>query len=88
MGFWNDVLNGAIKGYSTSKPAKDKKRKWQFEELEQTEYLFSSKYLNELLDEARTKREHESILEHMYRNEATDVESYSKIEKKIIDKFY
>lgn len=88
MGFWGDVLNGAIKGYSTSKPVKDRKRAWQFEELASTEYLFSSKYLNELLDEARTKEEHESILDHMYRNEAVDIKSYSEIEKKIIDKYY
>lgn len=88
MGFWDDVLGGAIKGYSTSKPVQDRERKWKFDELDHTEMLFSSQYLNELYEDARTKSEHEAILGHLYKHDVTDIDTYKQIEQKIIDKFY
>lgn len=84
------LLNSFLKGYTSAQTphADEKKRKWQFEELSATPFLFSSGYLNEVYEEANNKQEYETILDHLYRHQATEVESYAELEKKIIDKYW
>lgn len=82
----NNFIKSVFDGYAEA--TKDKRRKRAYEELEQTPFLFSSKYLNELHEEAETKDEYESILDHMYRHDATEVDSYYDIEKKIINRYW
>lgn len=60
----------------------------QFAELEWTPLLFSSNYLDDMYDKAKTKEDYYTILDHMYRHDATEVESYRKIEQKIIDRYW
>ena len=74
---------------SAKTPYADKKRKkWMFDDLEETPYLYSSNYLNELHNQATKKEEFESILDHMYRHKVEEIDSYHEIENKIIDKFW
>jgi hypothetical protein len=44
--------------------------------------------LNDLFNHATTKEQHESILDHMYRFDATRVGYYKQIEKKIINQYW
>lgn len=70
-------------GYKEAK--KDAYRQHLFDELEYLPVLFSSNHLNNMYQMAKTKDEHNAILEHLYRYDATEVPSYKKIENKIID---
>lgn len=87
----NHFVKSLFDGYAAAKTpyADKKKRDWEFKELETYPMLFSSEYLNTMYDKAETKSEHESILEHLYKfgKNTENVESYRKIEKKIIDKY-
>jgi hypothetical protein len=44
--------------------------------------------INQLLDKAVTKGHYESILDHLYRHDATRVKPYQNIEKKIIHRLW
>lgn len=87
---YNKLIGSLFDGYKKAKtPYADKRlKKWAFEDLEETPYLYSSKYLNELHDQATRKDEFESILDHMYRHNVEDIDSYHEIESKIIDKYW
>jgi hypothetical protein len=44
--------------------------------------------LNQLLDKAHSKEHYESMLDHLYRHDATRVKPYKNIEKKIIHRLW
>jgi len=85
-------MSGFVKslfdGYKEAKVKSGAYKKRAFEELDQTPFLFSSDYLNELYNQAEEKEDYESILDHLYRHDAVEVDSYANIEKKIIDKYW
>jgi hypothetical protein len=97
-----ESLNGGLETFfkelSKSKIIQDKQRKTLFDELEKTPFLFSSDYLNELVEEAN-KEERDSILEYLYRFNnfeidedeylnILEVESYRSIEQDIINRVW
>lgn len=82
------VFKSVIQGYKSTTYAKRKEKEKAFSELGCTPFLFSSGYLNEMYDEANSKDEYETILDHMYRHEATEIESYADIEERIINKYW
>ncbi|MCK6203913.1 hypothetical protein KZX50_00430 [Bacillus infantis] len=82
----NSIVKSFFDGYHEAK--KDEKRDWQYKELEQTPFLFSSNYLDEMYEGASDKQEYENILEHLYRHNATEIDSYAEIEQKIINKYW
>lgn len=86
----SQFVKSLFDGYKTAHtPYSDKcKREDTFNELEKTPFLFSSSYLNEMYEEASNKSEYETILDHMYRHEATEIESYADIEERIINKYW
>lgn len=88
--FGNEIAGGIVKGMlEADTPNRDKRqREWDFEELGQTPFLFSSGHLEGLRERATRKHEFESILDHMYRHNATEVDSYKNIENKIIDRYW
>lgn len=90
MGFF-DVLNSGVDSFfkelAKSKRLQEARRENQFDELDHTPFLFSSSYLLELSEDA-TKEEYESILDHMYRHNATEVDSYRNVEKEIIKRLW
>ncbi|NRD81178.1 hypothetical protein HPT25_28205, partial [Bacillus sp. BRMEA1] len=59
-----------------------------FNELEKSWYLMDIATLNDLCDKAKTKEQHEMILDHMYRFDATRVDYFKRIEKKIINRYW
>lgn len=85
-------MNGFVKslfdGYKSAREKSFYPRK--FEEMKKTNLLFGVDDLNDMLDHAEDKEDCETILDHMYRFEATDGEFgyYKKIEKKIINQFW
>lgn len=83
-------LNGFVKslfdGYSAAREKSYYPRK--FEEMKKTNLLFGVDDLNDMFSHARSKEEHEIILDHMYRFDATQVGYYQKIEKKIINHYW
>lgn len=83
-------VKSLLEGYTTANtPYADRRKKEDaFLELEKTPFLFSSSYLNEMCDDASNKNEYETILDHMYRHEATEIESYADIEERIINKYW
>jgi hypothetical protein len=60
----------------------------KFEELEHTNLLFEVDELNDLYGHSKSKYQHELILDHMYRFDATRVKYYKQIEKKIINHYW
>lgn len=83
-------LNGFVKalfdGYKDGKQANYYPRK--FEEMKRTNLLFGVDELEDMLENAEDKEDCETILDHMYRFDATMVGYYSRIEKKIINQFW
>lgn len=59
-----------------------------FNDLEKSYLLFDVADLSELCDKAKNKQQHEAILDHMYRFDATRVDYYKRIEKKIINRYW
>ncbi|MEK5524163.1 hypothetical protein B5V89_16380 [Heyndrickxia sporothermodurans] len=83
----NGMLRSMFQNVADSKWNKDRLRRNQFEELNEP-FLFSSSHLNNLFDECKNKEEYESILDHMYKFDACEVDSYKEIENKIIEKLW
>jgi hypothetical protein len=73
---------------ANSKRYRKKQKEQKFQELSDTPFLFSSHYLESLLQECETKEDYEAIWEHIYRHNASEVESYSRLEKKIIHQLW
>lgn len=82
------AVNGFIKAiFNGYREAKEYNHN-PFNELERTSLLFDVADLNNLCDKAKTKEHHEAILDHMYRFDATRVDYYKRIEKKIINRYW
>lgn len=60
----------------------------RFDLLDQSPFLHSSKYLNELYESAKSKQDFNVLLEHIYKSQAEEIDSYQEIEKKIINKYW
>jgi predicted TIM-barrel fold metal-dependent hydrolase len=84
----NDIVRSIFDGVREAKQDSLYPRK--FMELEKTNLLFDVDDLEDMLDHAEDKEDYESILDHMYRFDATDGELgyYKGIEKKIIDRYW
>jgi hypothetical protein len=83
---YNSILKSLFLGYAEAK--KPKRLKQQFDELERTPFLFSHDHLSGLYEEASEKEDYEAILDHLYKHDAIDVDSYASLESKIIDKYW
>lgn len=81
-------LNGFIKaifdGYREAKEANHN----PFNELQKSWRLLEVDEVNDLYKKAKTKEQHEMILDHMYKYDATRVGYYKRIEKKIINNYW
>jgi hypothetical protein len=97
-----ETLNGGLESFfkelSKSKRLEEKRRENQFNELNNTPFLFSSEYLNTLVDGA-DKEECETILDYLYRFDGhetgedetlniLEIDKYKKIEKDIIERLW
>jgi hypothetical protein len=84
----NGFVRSLFEGYQAARKESYYPRK--FEEMKKTNLLFGVDDLNDMLGHAEDKEDYETILDHMYRFNATDGEFgyYKKIEKKIIDQFW
>lgn len=83
------VLSGFVKSmFDGYRNVKKDDYSQQFSELDWTPFLFSSDYLNDMYSNATTKEQHETILDYLYRHNATEVSSYQAIEQQIIDKYF
>lgn len=84
---FNDIVRSIFEGVREAKQDSYYPRK--FKELE-TGFLFGVDELDDMVDHAEDKEDYESILDHMYRFNATEGELgyYKGIEKKIIDKYW
>ena len=83
--YMNTGVESIFKGMQESKHVKERQRNNRLNELSYTPFLFSSGYLGELLDDCQSKEDYESLLDHLYRHDATEVQSYKEIELDIID---
>lgn len=83
LGF-NSIVKAIFDGYQEAK----KYNYNPYNELEKSHRLFEVAELNDLCDKAKTKKQHEQILDHMYRFDATRVDYFKQIEKKIIDRYW
>lgn len=79
-------LKSIFQAYNESDYGKKRKKEKLFRDLEHFPMLHSSKYLNILIDEAETEEQHDLILDHLYKFDTLDVDSYKKVEQKIVDK--
>jgi hypothetical protein len=85
-------LNGFVKslfdGYKEAREKSYYPRK--FEEMKRTSRLFEVDEVEDMLKHAEDKEDYETILDHMYRFNATESEYgyFKKIEKKIIHQFW
>jgi hypothetical protein len=82
----NGFMKSLFEGYKEAKQQSYYPRK--FEEMENTNRLFEVDELTDMLGHTRNKKDYETILDHMYRFDATEVGYYRKIEQKIIDNFW
>lgn len=85
LGF-NGFVKSLFDGYKTAREKSYYPRK--FEEMKKTNLLFGVDELNDLYEEAEDKEDYETILDHMYRFDATRVGYYKRIENKIINNFW
>jgi hypothetical protein len=94
----NNGLENFFEELSKSKRLKGKRRDYQFTELQHTGLLFSSDYLDTLLDDAN-KAEYETVLDYLYRFNnheigedehlnILEVDNYKRIEQRIIDRMW
>jgi cell fate (sporulation/competence/biofilm development) regulator YlbF (YheA/YmcA/DUF963 family) len=82
-GLINDIVWSIFQGYKEAKSERN-----PYEELERAGFLYDVADLRKLTNQAKTKEQHESILDHMYKYNATRVDYYSNIEKKIIHHYW
>ncbi|MBT2696328.1 hypothetical protein J7E79_02615 [Bacillus sp. ISL-40] len=80
---FNDIVRSVFEGYKEAKDQRD-----PFGELEKAWCLYGVDDLNGLLGFAKTKEQHELILDHMYQFDATRVGYYKNIETKIINHYW
>jgi hypothetical protein len=70
-------------GYKEVKDNRD-----PYKELEKAWYLYEVKDLRELTNKAKHDSQYNTILDHLYKWDATRVEPYKDIEYKIIDRMW
>jgi hypothetical protein len=80
----NNFVWSIFQGY---KEAKESSRD-PFKELEKSWYLYEIDDLEELRKQATNKEQHNLILDHMYKYDATQVDYFRQIEKKIINYYW
>jgi hypothetical protein len=83
IGF-NSFVKSIFNGYREAKHYNHN----PYNELGKSYLLADVDDLNDLCNKAKTKEQHESILDHMYRFDATRVDYYKRIEKKIINHYW
>ena len=84
MGF-NDFLRSCFQGAAEARRDTFYPRK--FREMESS-FLFGVDELEDMLNHAKNKDQYNTILDHMYRFDATRVDYYKDIENKIIDRMW
>jgi hypothetical protein len=81
------VLNGFVwsifQGYKEVKDKRD-----PYKELEKSWYLYEVKDLKELANKAKHDSQLNTVLDHLYKWDATRVDPYKDIENKIIDRMW
>ncbi|TYR75597.1 hypothetical protein FZC79_10545 [Rossellomorea vietnamensis] len=83
-----NILGTVFHTIANSKVNRERLRDNEYKELDYSPYLFSSSHLNSLMEDSEDKEEHDSILDHMYRFDACEVDSYRSIESKIIKRYW
>lgn len=85
---FNDFVRSIFEGIKEAKESSYYPRK--FEEMKKTNLLFDVDDLTDMYKHARDKEDHETILDHMYRFNATEGEFgyYKRIEKRIIHNYW
>jgi predicted TIM-barrel fold metal-dependent hydrolase len=85
----NDIIRAMFEGY---KDVKHQNRyRNRFEEMKTTNLLFDVDDVNDMINHAETKEEFNTILDHMYRFNATEEGPfgyYERLERKIINKMW
>jgi hypothetical protein len=79
----NDIVWSMFQGY---KAVKDKRS--PYEELDKAWYLYEVKDLKQLVQGAKNDTQLNSVLDHLYKWDATRVDPYKDIENKIIDRMW
>lgn len=79
-------LNSLFQAYNSSDYGKEKQRGRPFKELDGYPMLHSSKYLNILANEAKTKDEMDLVLDHLYKFDTLEIDAYKEVERKIIER--
>jgi hypothetical protein len=82
MGF-NNLIWSMFQGY---KEVKDKRN--PYEELDKAWYLYEVKDLRNLVQSAKSDTQLNSVLDHLYKWDATRVDPYKDIETKVIHKMW
>lgn len=82
MGF-NDLVRSVFDGYRAAKESRN-----PYKELDKSWYLYEVKDLRELTEQAKKKDDLNSVLDHLYKWDATRVDPYKDIENKIIDRMW
>lgn len=83
----NDFIKSVFEGYNEAPSTKRKKLDWQYEELEETPYLFSSNYLYSLVDAAEDEEDLQSVFNHLKRHRTDGIDSYDKLFGKASKKY-
>lgn len=82
VGF-NDLVHSIFQGVKAAKESRD-----PYEELEKAWYLYEVKDLRYLTDKANKDDQYNTVLDHLYKWDATRVEPYKAIEDKIIERMW
>jgi hypothetical protein len=77
----NGILRSIFDGYRESEVTKKSRHKSSFNELDETEFLFSSDYLNQLYFSAKTADDCWTIMNYLERYQCVDcgIESYDEV---------
>jgi hypothetical protein len=82
MGF-NDLVQSMFAGYKEYKDNRD-----PYDVLDKAWYLYEVKDLRELTHKAKNDKQLNSVLDHLYKWDATRVDPYKAIEDKIIERMW
>ena len=66
-------------GYKSSGVPEQKRKEWEFGNLDNTPFLHGSEYLWELYHTAESEEEVLSVIRHMRRHETGGIETYDKV---------
>lgn len=77
----NGILKSILDGYRESEVTKRRQYESNFNELDETEFLFSSDYLNQLYFSAKTTDDCLTIMNYLERYQCVDagIESYDNV---------